>query len=105
MPSNLKNSHSPFDADLQKAFERNIRDALAEDVGAADLTGLLVPADEIVQAQVIVREDAILCGAPWFDAVMTTLDASIEVDWQYAEGEAIRPTRWSAKSRRQPVLC
>jgi hypothetical protein len=39
MPSNLKNSHSPFDADLQKAFERNIRDALAEDVGAADLTG------------------------------------------------------------------
>jgi nicotinate-nucleotide pyrophosphorylase (carboxylating) len=34
-----------------------------------------------------VREDAILCGAPWFDAVMTTLDASIEVDWQYAEGD------------------
>jgi nicotinate-nucleotide pyrophosphorylase (carboxylating) len=90
MPSNLKNSHSPFDADLQKAFERNIRDALAEDVGAADLTGLLVPADEIVQAQVIVREDAILCGAPWFDAVMTTLDTSIEVDWQYAEGAQMK---------------
>lgn len=90
MSGNLKNTHSPFDADLQKAFERNIRDALAEDVGAADLTGLLVPADEVVQAQVIVREDAVLCGAPWFDAVMTALDANIEVDWQYAEGEQMK---------------
>ena len=86
MASNLKNSHFPFDTDLQSAFERNIRDALAEDVGATDLTGLLVPADEIVQAQVIVREEAVLCGAPWFDAVMTELDAGIDVDWQYAEG-------------------
>ncbi|MFZ6658228.1 carboxylating nicotinate-nucleotide diphosphorylase [Undibacterium sp. TJN19] len=86
MTSNLKNSHFPFDTDLQSAFERNIRDALAEDVGATDLTGLLVPADEMVQAQVIVREEAILCGAPWFDAVMAELDARITVDWQYAEG-------------------
>lgn len=90
MSGNLQNTHFPFDADLQKAFERNISDALAEDVGAADLTGLLVPADEVVQAQVIVREDAVLCGAPWFDAVMTALDVSIEVDWQYAEGEQMK---------------
>ncbi|MBI3284191.1 MAG: carboxylating nicotinate-nucleotide diphosphorylase [Burkholderiales bacterium] len=90
MSSNLKNLHQPFDADLQLAFERNIRDALTEDVGATDLTGLLVPAAERVKAQVIVREDAILCGAPWFDAVMAQCDASIQVDWQYAEGDAMR---------------
>lgn len=90
MPSNLKNKHFPFDADLQKAFERNIRDALEEDIGAADLTGLLVPAGEVVQAQVIVREDAVLCGAPWFDAVMMQLDSSINIDWQYAEGEQMK---------------
>ncbi|MFZ6709199.1 carboxylating nicotinate-nucleotide diphosphorylase [Undibacterium sp. TC9W] len=90
MSGNLKNTQFPFDADLQKALERNISDALAEDVGAADLTGLLVPADEVVQAQVIVREDAVLCGAPWFDAVMTALDATIVVDWQYAEGEQMK---------------
>ena len=90
MSSNLKNTHLPFDPDLQAAFERNIRDALAEDVGAADLTGMLVPATERVAAQVIVREDAVLCGAPWFDAVMAQCDASIIVDWQYAEGEAMK---------------
>ncbi len=87
MSSNLNNAHAPFDADLQQAFERNIRDALAEDVGSGDLTGLLVPAEERVKAQVIVREDAVLCGAPWFDAVMQACDASIVVDWQYAEGD------------------
>ncbi|MFZ6767193.1 carboxylating nicotinate-nucleotide diphosphorylase [Undibacterium sp. Di26W] len=90
MHGNLKNTHFPFDTDLQTAFERNISDALAEDVGAVDLTCLLVPADEVVQAQVIVREDAMLCGAPWFDAVMTALDATIEVDWQYAEGAQMK---------------
>ncbi|MDE2430708.1 MAG: carboxylating nicotinate-nucleotide diphosphorylase [Burkholderiales bacterium] len=90
MSSNLVNQHFPFDADLHSAFERTIRDALAEDIGSADLTGLLVPADERVKAQVIVREDAVLCGAPWFDAVMAACDASIHVDWQYAEGAAMR---------------
>jgi nicotinate-nucleotide pyrophosphorylase (carboxylating) len=90
MSSNLNNAHAPFDADLQQAFERNIRDALAEDVGSGDLTGLLVPAEERVKAQVIVREDAVLCGAPWFDAVMQACDASIVVDWQYAEGDLMR---------------
>lgn len=90
MSSNLKNTHLPFDPDLQAAFERNVRDALEEDVGAADLTGLLVPADERVTAQVIVREDAVLCGAPWFDAVMAQCDASIVIDWQYAEGDAMK---------------
>ncbi|MBR7782655.1 carboxylating nicotinate-nucleotide diphosphorylase [Undibacterium luofuense] len=90
MSSNLNNAHAPFDADLQQAFERNIRDALAEDVGSGDLTGLLVPAEERVKAQVIVREDAVLCGAPWFDAVMQACDASIIVDWQYAEGDLMR---------------
>ncbi|MFZ6726244.1 carboxylating nicotinate-nucleotide diphosphorylase [Undibacterium sp. MH2W] len=87
MPSNLKNKHVPFDADLQQAFERNVRDALQEDIGAVDLTGLLVPEKEQVQAQVIVREDAVLCGAPWFDAVMEQCHPETVIDWQYAEGD------------------
>jgi nicotinate-nucleotide pyrophosphorylase (carboxylating) len=34
----------------------NVKAAIAEDVGAGDLTGLLVPADKPVHARVIVRE-------------------------------------------------
>lgn len=85
--SNLRNPFAPFDADLEIALHRNIREAIEEDVGNVDLTGHLVPANQQVTAQVIVREPAILCGAPWFDAVMAALDNSIQIDWHYAEGD------------------
>ena len=88
--SNLRNPHGEFDAALQKAFDSNLLAALLEDVGTGDLTGKLVPGDARVRARVIVREDAVLCGAPWFEGCMLALDRSIEVDWQYAEGDAIR---------------
>ncbi len=85
--SNLKNSYARFDAALAQALQDNVTIALEEDVGACDLTGELVPAGQRVNAQVVVRESAVLCGAPWLDAVMAALDASISVDWQYAEGD------------------
>ena len=85
--SNLRNPFNAFDATLQSAFESNILASLLEDVGPGDLTGLLVPNDTRVRARVIVREDAVLCGAPWFDGVMQALDQDTEVTWHYAEGD------------------
>ena len=76
-----------FDEKLQSAFEANILAALLEDIGTGDLTGMLVPIEPRVQARVIVRESAILCGAPWFEAVMLAVDQDIAIDWQYAEGD------------------
>ena len=88
--STLVNRFAPFDAALIEAFEANIRTALEEDVGSGDLTGKLVPEHDMVKARVIVREDAVLCGAPWFEAVMMQLDARIRIDWRYAEGDQMR---------------
>ncbi|MDB5768659.1 MAG: nadC [Collimonas fungivorans] len=85
--SNLENRFAPFDAALQTAFDNNIRTAIAEDVGSGDLTGKLVPEQQMVKARVIVREQAVLCGAPWFEAVMRQLDERIRIDWSYAEGD------------------
>jgi nicotinate-nucleotide pyrophosphorylase (carboxylating) len=83
----LRNPHSQFDDKLQSAFEQNILAALLEDVGSGDLTGKLVPADNRVKARVIVREEAVLCGAPWFEGVMLAVDQAIDIDWKYAEGD------------------
>jgi nicotinate-nucleotide pyrophosphorylase (carboxylating) len=88
--SQLHNPFAPFDAALTLAFEANIVAALAEDVGTGDVTGKLVPEQEIVNAHVIVREAAVLCGAPWFDAVMKRLDARIKIVWRYAEGDLMQ---------------
>jgi nicotinate-nucleotide pyrophosphorylase (carboxylating) len=71
---------------LDEARARNIRDALMEDLGRQDWTGLLVPADQRVRARVKVREEAVLCGRDWFDGCVKALDPDARIDWHYAEG-------------------
>ncbi|GAA4011468.1 carboxylating nicotinate-nucleotide diphosphorylase [Actimicrobium antarcticum] len=88
--SNLINPFGPFDPALAAALQANVALALTEDVGTGDVTGKLVPENELVQARVIVREAAVLAGAPWFEAVMLQLDGRIQITWQYAEGELMR---------------
>ena len=74
---------------LEEARARNVRDALAEDIGRGDWTALLVPASQRVTARVIVREAAVLCGRDWFDACVHSLDAQAHIHWQHAEGATL----------------
>ena len=79
------------DETLAEARARNVRDALAEDIGRCDWTGLLVPEGQRVAARVIARESAVLCGRDWFEAVVQALDPDARVDWQVAEGAWMQP--------------
>ncbi len=85
--STLKNPFAPFDAALATAFEANIAAALAEDIGSGDWTAMLLPENVQVKARVVVREDAVLCGAPWFEGAMMQVDPRIRIQWHFAEGE------------------
>lgn len=85
--STLKNPFAPFDEALTLAFEANIRAALEEDIGSGDWTAQLVPATTMVTANVIAREPAVLCGAPWFEGVMSQVDPRLHIDWRVAEGD------------------
>lgn len=71
---------------LEEARARNVRDALFEDIGCADYTGLLVPAGQRVAARVIVREEAVLCGQAWFGDCLLALDPQARLTWRQAEG-------------------
>jgi nicotinate-nucleotide pyrophosphorylase (carboxylating) len=66
-----------------------VRRALAEDLGSGDLTAQLIPASARAQAQVITREDAVLCGTAWFDEVFRQLDSRVRVDWAAADGNTL----------------
>jgi nicotinate-nucleotide pyrophosphorylase (carboxylating) len=88
--STLINRFAPFDEALTRAFEQNLLAALLEDVGTGDLTGELVPAEGRSTARVIVREDAVLAGAPWFEGIMKAVDSSIAIEWHYAEGDQMK---------------
>lgn len=71
--------------------EREVRDALAEDVGAGDLTAGLLPEGQGAAAQVITREPGVLCGRAWFETVFRLLDEGIRIQWEVADGERIAP--------------
>ena len=76
---------------LAAARARNVHDALREDVGLRDWTAELIPVAQRVEARVIVREAAVLCGRDWFDACFAALDADARIDWQAEEGSWMAP--------------
>jgi nicotinate-nucleotide pyrophosphorylase (carboxylating) len=61
--------------------------ALAEDVGAGDLTAGLIASDRQARAQVIARESAVVCGSAWVEATMRQLDPKAELVWHVKDGE------------------
>ena len=65
--------------------------AIDEDVGAGDLTAVLVPAGRTGRATVITREAAVLCGRPWFDEVFRQVDPSVRIEWDADEGSDVAP--------------
>jgi nicotinate-nucleotide pyrophosphorylase (carboxylating) len=75
----------PVNETLDEARARNVRDALAEDIGTGDWTARLVP-DAPALAHIRVREEAVLCGRDWFEACVRALDPAATVTWSYDEG-------------------
>jgi nicotinate-nucleotide pyrophosphorylase (carboxylating) len=74
---------------LEQARQRNISDALMEDIGKCDWTAQLVPSKP-VHAQLIVRQEAVLCGVDWFEGTLKKLDPSAKITWNYLEGDLMK---------------
>jgi len=70
---------------LEQARERNIADALREDLGTGDWTAQLV-AGARASARVTVRENAVLCGRDWFEGCVRAIDPQARIAWRYDEG-------------------
>jgi nicotinate-nucleotide pyrophosphorylase (carboxylating) len=62
--------------------------ALAEDIGSGDVTAALLPDGPDI-AYLLCKEDAVICGRPWFDACHRALDPDVRIDWRIAEGDRV----------------
>jgi nicotinate-nucleotide pyrophosphorylase (carboxylating) len=80
---------SPQPPDLQSAIERNVRDALAEDIGSGDLTASLLPESATARASILTREDMTLAGRPWVDEVYRQLGGPVGIAWAAEDGERV----------------
>lgn len=73
-----------FDPPWQ-AVAADVARALAEDIGPGDVTAALLP-DSADSAYLLCKEDAVICGRPWFDACHRALDPDVRIDWRIREG-------------------
>lgn len=72
----------------QDVVAANVAAALAEDLGSGDVTAALLP-DGPDTAYLLCKEDAVVCGRPWFDACHRALDPDVRIDWRVAEGDRV----------------
>lgn len=75
---------------LEQSIQLNIQQALHEDIGDGDITALLTPEHEQATATIITRENMILAGRPWVDALIQHYDHRVKVEWLKAEGEHVQ---------------
>ncbi len=63
--------------------------ALDEDVGSGDISAALIDADSWLETELLVREDAVLCGCQWFDEVFRQCDERITIQWCAGDGDPV----------------
>lgn len=71
-------------------IEHTVANALKEDIKDGDLTADLIPIEILATANIYCREDAIICGRPWFDEVFRQVDEQAQIFWHCEEGEKVK---------------
>ncbi|MBJ8553734.1 carboxylating nicotinate-nucleotide diphosphorylase [Acinetobacter bereziniae] len=75
---------------LEQSIQINIQQALQEDIGDADITALLTPEDEQATATIISREDMVLAGQPWVNALIKAYDPTVKITWLKNDGDVVK---------------
>ncbi len=78
---------------LQAQITQDAIQALSEDIGSGDITARLIPEDLVLNATVICREPATLCGSDWFTAVYRELDKDVRIQWTLKDGDRTIPNQ------------
>jgi nicotinate-nucleotide pyrophosphorylase (carboxylating) len=87
--SNVAASGDEFLPPSPEVVQADVARALAEDIGAGDVTAALLP-DAADSAYLLCKEDSVICGRPWFDACHRALDPDARIDWRVKEGDRVR---------------
>jgi nicotinate-nucleotide pyrophosphorylase (carboxylating) len=74
---------------LEQSIQINIQQALQEDIGDGDITAMLTPVDEQATATIITREEMVLAGQPWVDALIKAYDETVQITWLKQEGDVV----------------
>ncbi len=70
---------------MDKDFKKIVELALLEDIGPGDLSASLLD-NVIINAEIICRDNAVICGIEYFDLCFLTLDPEIQITWNTEDG-------------------
>jgi nicotinate-nucleotide pyrophosphorylase (carboxylating) len=91
----------------QDLLDHVVREALAEDVGAGDVTTIATVSPEAhAEAQIVAKAAGIIAGLPVAQRVFQRLDPTVEFRAVAADGAAVRPGETVARifGRAHPIL-
>lgn len=72
-----------------------VKMALSEDLNGlsadqGDITANLIPASQLIVADIITREDCVLAGAAWVTETFAQLNKEIQLDWYVKDGDQLK---------------
>ena len=67
--------------------------ALEEDIGCGDVTAMLIPKQQKSKAEVLCRENAVICGCAWVQEVFKQLDPDTKIHWFVRDGDKVEPNQ------------
>ncbi len=83
----------PFDMELETpdpgAIQALVQTTLREDLGSGDLSAALVPTGQRAEAELHLREPAVICGQPWFSACFRAVAPGCRVQWDVDEAAPV----------------
>jgi len=83
-----------FDFENAKPSKTDIEDcvkrALDEDVKTGDVTASLICENSKCKAEVICRQNSVLCGTDWVNETFKSLDSSLHIEWMSEDGDHLR---------------
>jgi len=82
-------NYSEYESMNQSSIVEQIQLFLEEDIGTGDITAQIIPENKNARAEVITREDMVLCGHACFDAVFRFLDENVHIEWLVTEGDKV----------------
>lgn len=78
---------------LKPVIRADVARAIDEDIKTGDITAELIPINATASAEVICREQAVICGIAWFNEVFYHLDKNINIEWLVKDGESVNPNQ------------
>lgn len=74
---------------LNQAIQASVKLALQEDIGTGDITAQLISAEKSATANVITREDAVVCGIDWVNEVFKNVSDQLTINWLVKDGDKV----------------